>query len=281
MGSRARKSLVGLSLALASVAGAQPNKGGASSNVQQAAGLVKDAISKSQKGDHQGAIDLYLQAYLLVPNAVLLSNVGTEFEAAGKKAEALDYFCRYLSADGNGANATYATQRARAIAKELGREESRMCEAPKVIEPPPPPPPDNGSDVGSASEMPPPPPPPPPAEHPGRGLRVAGMGLTVVGVALAGVGGFYAYKGHSLSSQIDGHDPGKPWPTEIDGIAIADWDSKGKEFNRNETIFFVAGAATIAGGIVLYFIGHSKEGHVEVSPTASSTGGGISLTGHF
>ena len=38
--------------------------------------LVKQAIAKSQAGDHLAAIDLYLNAYSLIPQHILLSNVG-------------------------------------------------------------------------------------------------------------------------------------------------------------------------------------------------------------
>src|SRR5215510_8819840 len=66
--------------------------------------LVKQAITKSQQGDHLAAIDLYLSAYSLVPQHTLLSNVGNEYQQAGKPVEALKYFCMYLDKDPTGTN---------------------------------------------------------------------------------------------------------------------------------------------------------------------------------
>src|ERR1044071_7030089 len=63
---------------------------------QLANDLTKKAIVKSQAGDHNAAIDLYLKAYTIVPNSILLSNIGTDFQASGKPAQALRYFCMYL-----------------------------------------------------------------------------------------------------------------------------------------------------------------------------------------
>ena len=57
------------------------------------------AIAKSQANEHQGAIDLYLQAYAIVPLPVLLSNIGAEYQLITKPVEALKYFCKYLEAD--------------------------------------------------------------------------------------------------------------------------------------------------------------------------------------
>src|SRR5258706_16382297 len=107
------------SLWLASTAHAQPRS--PTDRDRQVAGeLVKKAIAKSQAGDHSAAIDIYLQAYTIVPNSILLSNIGTEFQRIGKLPEALRYFCMYLDKDPSGANVPYATSRAKALQIELG-----------------------------------------------------------------------------------------------------------------------------------------------------------------
>src|SRR5689334_18696804 len=87
---------------------------------QVAGDLVKKAIARSQAGDHAAAIDLYLKAYTIVPNSILLSNIGTEFQASGKPSQALRYFCMYLDKDPGGTNAPYATLQAKALQGELG-----------------------------------------------------------------------------------------------------------------------------------------------------------------
>src|SRR5450432_3063531 len=65
------------------IAQAQP-KQPTQTQMQQAGELVKKAIARSQSGDHALAIELYQQAYNVAPNAVLLSNIGSEYEQAQK-----------------------------------------------------------------------------------------------------------------------------------------------------------------------------------------------------
>src|SRR5450755_171090 len=77
--------------------------------IQQAGDLVKKAIAKSQAGDHTLAIELYQQAYNVIPTPILLSNIGSEYQQAQKPAEAVNYFCKYLTAEPVGAGAQFAT----------------------------------------------------------------------------------------------------------------------------------------------------------------------------
>ncbi|MBL9020240.1 MAG: hypothetical protein JNL83_39005 [Myxococcales bacterium] len=58
--------------------------------------LVKQAIAKSQAGDHAGAIETYQKAYATSPLPTLLSNIGSEYQLASKPVEALKYFFMYL-----------------------------------------------------------------------------------------------------------------------------------------------------------------------------------------
>src|ERR1051325_3954211 len=105
---------------------------------QAASGLVKKAIARSQAGDHAAAIKIYNQAYTLVPNSLLLSNIGAEFQQDGMYKEALDYFCKYLEQDPAGTNAPYARSQAKILQRQLGRkriDERDGCAAPKPEEP--------------------------------------------------------------------------------------------------------------------------------------------------
>ena len=90
-------------LARTSLALAQP-KPPTQQQMQQAGDLVKKAIAKSQAGDHALAIELYQQAYTIVPQPLLLSNIGSSTSRRKKPVEALKYFCKYLEADPTGAN---------------------------------------------------------------------------------------------------------------------------------------------------------------------------------
>src|SRR5438552_3128318 len=101
---------------------------------QVASDLVKKAISKSQAGDHNAAIDLYLQAFTIVPNSILLSNIGAEYQQSDRPQQALRYFCMYLDKDPSGTNAPYAAAQARALQVELGNkdvDDRDVCSKPK------------------------------------------------------------------------------------------------------------------------------------------------------
>src|SRR5690348_5024912 len=108
--------------------------------------LVKQAIAKSQAGDHETAIELYQQAHMLIPLPLLWSNIGSEYKSQGKKIEAVKYFCMYLKEDPTGTNASYAGAQVKSLQIELGNEpeDKDPCTVkPKPVakEPPPPPPP--------------------------------------------------------------------------------------------------------------------------------------------
>ena len=89
---------------------------------QVASDLVKKAIARSQAGDHAGAIKLYNLAYALVPNSLLLSNIGAEYQQDGMYKDALDYFCKYLQEDPAGTNAPYARSQAKILGRQLGKK---------------------------------------------------------------------------------------------------------------------------------------------------------------
>jgi hypothetical protein len=84
--------------------------------------LVKKAIARSQDGDHQAAIEIYMQANTLAPNSLLLSNIGSEFQQEGMLKEALDHFCKYLEKDPSGTNAPYALAQAKILRRQLGKK---------------------------------------------------------------------------------------------------------------------------------------------------------------
>jgi hypothetical protein len=174
--------------ALPAVAFAQSAK-----DKQKAGEKVKQAIAKSQAGDHDAAIELYLDAYKIIPQPLLLSNIGSEYQASDKPVEALSYFCKYLDADPQGNNAGYATAQAKVLYIKLGGIdtvadddvckpivkqpvvedkpviEKPVVEGPKSV--------DNGPEQPKASP-----------------LRWVGVGVAVFGAGVFGVGVFYGLK---------------------------------------------------------------------------------------
>lgn len=241
---------------------------------QQAGALVKKAIAKSQAGDHAAAIELYREAYDIVPNALLLSNIGSEYKLDGKPVEALKYFCMYLEKDATGTNASYATAQATELTEQLELE-GKPCAKPEPKKPPPPPDP-----VLEDKRPPPPPPAPEQPANPGGTLRMVGLGTTVVGLAVLGAGVYFGMKAGENSDLISNHPAGEPWPDNIKQI-----EADGQKYEDRQILFSIAGGAVAATGVVLYFVGRSKRAEspskVTVIPKASPTSFGLALTGGF
>jgi hypothetical protein len=255
----------------------------------KASELVKKAIAKSQAGEHAEAIDLYLQAYTIIPQPLLLSNVGSEYQQQGKKVEALKYYCRYLAADPTGTNSTYATAQARTLQIELGNEvdESDVCKPASPPAPPPPPPPPAGNTTsapagvtgtaglsGGATEL--------PASR-NRGLQLAGFATAGVGVAAIGVGVYFGFDGKRLSDYISNYttDPdtaGKPWPSNIQ-----DKQHRGELDNELQTAFLIGGGVAVAAGAVMIVLArsHHTDEHLAVIPEATPSSAGFAVAGRF
>jgi len=272
-------------LVVAGTAAAQPSPSPAQK--QQASSLVKQAIAKSQAGDHATAIELYLQAYALIPQPLLLSNIGSEYQAQpGKQVEALKYFCKYLDAEPTGSNASYATAQAKWLQQQLGNkvDEKDVCKPAKPeTTPPPPPPPDNtgsgaGSQVTGTSDLSPPP--PPTHEGGGHGLQYAGIGIGVAGAVGFGAGIYFGIQAKNASDLISNHKISDPWPANIKQI-----EADGKSDQTKQIGFMVGGGVALAAGAVLYFVGRShgssSEEHVSVAPVVTPSSVGFALGGSY
>lgn len=269
-----------LAAALASVLAATPAmaqpKSSNKSPQEVASDLVKQAITKSQQGDHLAAIDLYLNAYSLLPQHTLLSNVGNEYQQAGKPIEALKYFCMYLEKDPTGTNATYATAKARALQIELGNkdvDDKTVCKPPRQ-DPPTPKDPPTGPVTGTQG------PDEPPAvkrsggDGGGGSLKIAGIAVGAVGLIGVSLGTYYGLKAQDRSDFISNHDPTMEWPANIRDI-----EAEGKSFEKRQIILTIAGGAATAIGVALYIVGATRTSSPEkltVQPTA--TGDSVGLT---
>jgi hypothetical protein len=257
----------------ASVAVAQPKTA-----KEQASELVKKAIAKSDAGDHQGAIDLYLEAYKLAPLHTLLSNVGTEYQKAGKPFDALRYFCMYLEKDPAGVNVTYATAKAKALQIELGNKDVTDQDVCKPKAPAKP----TGTTTATTTTTEvkeTAPAPTPKAKDPGRTMKLAGIGVGVAGVAMAGLGVYFGIQAQAATDLVNDHKQGDPWPDDI-----VEREARGQRDENLQIAFLVAGGAAVVAGGALYYVGYSKkpaERAVAVVPTATHSSAGIALTGRF
>jgi len=238
---------------------------------RKAEGLVKQAIVKSQGGDHAGAIALYLEAYAIVPLASLLSNVGTEYQADGKPVEALKYFCMYLEKEPTGPLASYATGQAGAIEADLGDQDTATVCRPIVTKP-----------VETAPAVTTPVTPPtnvdrtsPPAEG-GNKFRFAAIVTGVAGVANLGLGVVFGIKARSASNELTNHPLGEPWPEDIQDI-----EARGDRYENMQIATLIVGGALIATSVSLYVIGSTKSSPINVTPTVTPEGGSVSISGSF
>jgi hypothetical protein len=246
---------------------------------QVASDLVKKAIAKSEAGDHGAAIELYLKAYTIVPNSLLLSNIGAEYQQSDSPKEALQYFCMYLDKDPSGTNAPYATSQAKILQRQLGRRKvnDRDVCAPVDDEPTPPPPP-----TQNPTQPPPPARTKPELERDGGspGVMYTGVAAGVAGIAAGGLGLYFGLQGKNISDEINGHDPKQPWPSNIRGLM-----QEGERDNRLQIGFLVASGVLVTTGVVLYLISrpdeapeHDSDGTaIRVTPTTN----GFAVFGRF
>lgn len=236
---------------------------------QKARDLVKQAIAKSQAGEHEAAIELYNDAYKIIPQPLLLSNIGSEYQQIEhKEVEALGYFCKYLAADPNGTNVGFATAQAKTLYIKLGgasdvRDEDVCKPIPKpapLVESKPDLTPMNTSSAPSST--------PPVAEG---GTKTSPMRYVGVAVAAAGVGmfGYGVYEGlqaKSISDEITNHPMSQPWDANI-----KDREQEGKDAEKKQIIFMSAGGAALAAGAVMFFVFAPKSAsdHVAIAPTTN------------
>jgi serine/threonine-protein kinase len=240
--------------------------------------LVKQAISKSQAGDHLAAIDLYLAAYSLIPQHPLLSNVGAEYEKAGKPVEALKYFCMYLEKDPTGTNATYATSKAKALQIELGNkdvDDRSVCKTPQP--PPPPPPPDTPVTGTKGLEKKPPTEPKDTGGSSGGTLKLVGVTAGVIGLVGVGIGTYYGKKALDRSDFISNHDPKEAWPDRIREL-----EAEGEKWEDRQIQLTIAGGVVTVAGVVMFIIGATRSSststeRLSIRPTAAPGSVGLSF----
>ncbi len=254
-----------LVLPLVTAAHAEPTE----KQKKQAGELVKEAIAKSQAGDHSAAIELYEKAYALVPQPLLLSNIGSEYQKSGKPVEAVKNFCKYIADDPNGANVDYATAQVKTLQIELKNDVDDKDPCKPKPKPPPP---------LEKQEVAPPPPPPPPAAAPSHTLEYTGYGVAGAGAIAFGVGIYFGVQAKNISDEITNHPTSQMWPDNIKTL-----ESDGKSDQTKQIVFMIGGGVALAAGAALVWYGrtHATSEHVAVAPIVTPTTAGIAIGGGF
>lgn len=252
---------------------------------QKAGDLVKQAIAKSQAGDHETAVELYRKAYDIIPMPVLLSNIGSEYQQMdSKEIEALGSFCKYLEADPHGQNAGYATAQAKTLYIKLGGvsdvKDEDVCKP--IVKPAPvAPPPDTHP---TPPPEPTPEPTPTPVDHGTTtstpAMRYVGIGLAVVGAGAFGFGVYEGMQAKKISDEITNHPKDQPWGSDIKAK-----ESEGQSDEKKQIIFMAAGGAALAVGVVMAVVFHPKtessEQHAMVTPVVTGDTLGFAAVGRF
>lgn len=290
------------SLMLASPALAQ--KAPSAKDQQLASDLLQRAFAKLDASDYGAAIELFNKAYELVPDPLLLSNIGAAYEKDGNPRAALVNFCKYLSMAPTGTGAAFAAAQVRSLHVELGNDaatEQEACAAIKkgkrrgepkparseqvrvepdpVEEAEPEPSTKPAKPARTASK--------PPGEteiilgtgeqterdRGGRPTEGAGIStLSYVGIATGalglgslGLGGYYTYRAIDLTEKTDAEDD----PTKKAALR-----RQGESAEKRQIIALATGGALVTAGIIMYVLGRTSDSNadkrtVQVTPTSN------------
>jgi tetratricopeptide (TPR) repeat protein len=280
--------LAALAIALAAVLGggrAARADGQDEADKRRRAGKhVEEGDRYKEAGEYDKAAREYEKAYDLVPHPELFFNLAQVYRLGGKKEKALEYYERYLAVQPNGRAAPQARTFARQLRKALGksREEGAGPGAGPGA--------GSGSESGSGSG----------SEsgsesggdvtrrvdrdRPGRVLRIAGMASAGAGLVALAVGVKYGLDARRISDDLSANDV--MWTDEL--LAT---QAEGKRAERRMFIATGLGAAFVAGGAVLYYLGHSARAEaaasgeeaaaVSAAPLIGGDAFGLAVSGHF
>ncbi len=209
-----------------------------------AAAAEEDTVAAERA--YREAAEEYQLAFRYFPHPAFLYNLAQMQRRAGETEAAIDAYERYLKLDPNGARADEARgylaelqAEQQAQAKPLAVTEGAVTSTEVIVAPPPP---------TIALERAPP--------QGGGGLRIGGLATAAVGGALLAVGIKYGLDARSANDEINGRREG--WLPD-DPQRYAD----GESAESRMILFTSLGAATVAAGGVLYWLGHRRRVNVE------------------
>lgn len=276
-GRRTVAALACLGLALGAGGGRATAQPARAKDRQAASALVTKANARADVGDHDGAIELYRQAYEIAPNPALLTNIGAQLIEAGKFEDALHYFCKYLDMAPTGINVSFARSKARAMQIRLGNkavDDDNVCAPPPRPEPAPQ---DRIEPRQPALDVQPPlavvhDDPIEPRRN--AALSYAGIATGAAGLAALGVGVWTGIKAQQISDQISNHPMGAQWETEIKSI-----EARGQRYEYIQIGALIGSGALLATSAVLFVRWRASDDRpaVGIAPTRN----GVAVFGRF
>ena len=234
--------------------------------------------------NYQEAIDHFKKAYELTKAPALLFNIAQAYRLKKDYSIAKTFYQNYVreqsNVNSNDPNIKEAENFIQEMEKQMQATGGTLTPVnPPPVEPPPVKPNGNASSEHKVTSTPPivEPAPPEPDEpsRPGRTMKLAGLGLGIGGVILGGVSAFYAFKTEDYEDETS--------MMCTDQTCLKDREGTGKLYQGLAWGLGAAGVAAIGTGVVLYYLGSSKEAASSTAMTIAPTlgGGAFVLSGRF
>lgn len=247
-----------LILALATTAAADSSRDKARAHFKQGKAF-QDA------GSYERAAQEYTLAYETDRRPEMLFNIAQAYRLAKVRERALFYFRQYLEKQPDGAGADEARRHVATLTKEIDEAKAAAQEPPATVLPP--------ETTAAPPEVTAAPVERVVTEDHGKGLRISGIATGALGIVAIGVAVKFGFDARSAADDISSHTG--PWtPGEQ-----ARFDD-GERADRNMKITYVIGGALVAGGALLYYVGHRAR-ETRVTTFVTPQGGGASVSGSF
>ena len=273
-----------ITLALALAPRAHADDADDKTKADKAEALFKEGKRHYDIGEYSAAIAEWKESYLLSGAPLILYNIGQAYRLAGNCAQANRFYLNYKRAvvkpdkdlDKNMAKCagvepatgdekpadpkpTEETKPAETKPAETKPAEAKPAETTPAETKPP--------ETKPADAKPADKPAPPPSSA-GHGLRVTGIVITSVGAAFEIIALLEALKASSEANSVQ-EQKGIAWSQALMNHQIA-----GQNAQNGARIFAAIGGGLAATGLVMWYVGHRKAGHVEVAiaPGAASVG---------
>jgi tetratricopeptide (TPR) repeat protein len=243
---------------------------------------VKAGLKLYKRGKLDKAIEELQVAYSLDPVPVVLFHIAEAHNSKKEYKEALYYYRQYAKEEPKAARKRGVPAIIDALAAMVDEAPADKAGDKPAAEQPAP------AETAAPAEPPPPaaPAPPPAAAEPGAdltarapadsggggGLRVSAYIAAGAGALLLGAGGYYAWVARDRSNQLSDlfAEDGGQWSQDYQDT----WD-EGESARTRAIWLSAAGGAALATGAVLYFLGRSGGGEVEVAATPRAGGGEV------